>query len=273
MSSGRDGGRTASAAATWELRLDARRPLPEVIEEKLRDLIDRGEFPPGQQLPNEPELARRMEVARSSVRTALQRLEVQRVVEVKRGRGWFVRRKPVTDPEGDFVGWISERRFRVGELLEVRMALEGLAASLAAARATDGELDDIAKLSSDHRGAHNGDVDELARTDEAFHAAIVKASGNELLIATYRMLVGDLAEFRRRSFTVRETIARSATGHDTVVMFLKRRDSAGARTAMVSHLLALYQEVQSVEYADAPGEPAQLTTFVGVENEPEWPQR
>lgn len=272
MSGGRDGGRTGPAAATWELRLDARRPLPEVIEEKLRDLIDRGEFSPGQQLPNEPELARRMEVARSSVRTALQRLEAQRLVEVRRGRGWFVRRKPVTDPEGGFVSWISERRFRVSDLLEVRMALEGMAASLAAARATDGEIDDIVKLSSDHRGAH-ADVDELVRTDEAFHEAIVTASRNELLITTYRMLVSELAEFRRRRFTVRETAARSGTEHDTVVTFLKRKDAAGARTAMTQHLLALYQEVQAVDDGDEPGEPAQLATFVGVEDEPDWPRR
>lgn len=271
MSAERDG-RSASTATTWELRLNARRPLPEVIAEKLRELIDRRELPPGQQLPNEPELARRMKVARSSVRAALQRLEVQRVVEVRRGRGWFVQRKPMTDPEGDFVGWISERRFRVSELLEVRMALEGMAASLAAARATEGEIDDIAKLGSDHRAAHT-DVDELVHTDEAFHEAIVKASRNELLLATYRMLVSDLAEFRRRRFTVREATARSATGHETVVMFLKRKDSAGARAAMTQHLLALYQEVQSVDSGDEPGEPVQLATFVGVEDEPEWTRR
>lgn len=272
MSGGRDGGRHGSAAVTWELRPDARRPLPELIEEKLRDLIARGEFTAGQQLPNEPELARRMEVARSSVRTALQRLAVQRVVEVRRGRGWFVRRQPVTDPQGDFAGWISQRRFRVSELLEVRMALEGLAASLAAARATEGEIDDIAKLSSDHRHAHN-DVDELVRTDEAFHEAIARASRNDLLIATYRMLVIELAEFRRRRFTVRDNTVRSGTEHDTVVMFLKRKDSAGARTAMTQHLLALYQEVQAVDDADEPGEPAQLATFVGIDNEPDWSQR
>lgn len=53
MSAERDG-RSASTATTWELRLNARRPLPEVIAEKLRELIDRRELPPGQQLPNEP---------------------------------------------------------------------------------------------------------------------------------------------------------------------------------------------------------------------------
>lgn len=269
MSSGSDGDGKTPRVAQWELRLDARLPLPEVIEEKLRELIESGALPPGERLPNEPELARRMGVARSSVRTALQRLEVRRVVEVRRGRGWFVRRQPADQMPGDFMEWISERRFRLGELVEVRMALEGMAASLAAARATEGEIDDIAKLSKDHVSAF-ADADELVRTDEAFHDAIFRASRNELLLATYRMLVPELTEWRRRSYTHRGVAARSGTEHDSVVNFLKRGDSAGARAAMLTHLLGLYHEVQSTDDKDGTEQPAHLTTFVGVEDEPEW---
>ncbi|HEY6422618.1 MAG TPA: FadR/GntR family transcriptional regulator [Pseudonocardiaceae bacterium] len=266
MSSGHDGN---SPVTQWELRLDARRPLPEVIEEKLRELIESGVLPPGERLPNEPELARRMGVARSSVRTALQRLEVLRVVEVRRGRGWFVRRKPAGDPPGDFMEWISERRFGISERLELRMALEGMAVSLAAARATEGEIDDIAKLSKDHIGAF-ADIDELVRTDELFHEAIVRASRNELLLATYRRLVPELAEWRRWSFTGRGVAPRSGTEHDNVVNFLKRGDSAGARAAMLTHLLHLYHDVQSAGDQDGAERPAHLTTLVVIDDEPQW---
>jgi GntR family transcriptional repressor for pyruvate dehydrogenase complex len=269
MSSGQDVKGRASRVAQWELRLDQRRPLPEVIEEKLRELIESGVLPAGERLPNEPELARRMGVARSSVRTALQRLEVLRVVEVRRGRGWFVRRKPMDHLPGEFVEWISERRFRISEGLEVRMALEGMAASLAAARATEGEIDDIAKLSKDHLAAF-GDVDELLRTDEAFHEAIFRASHNDLLLATYRMLIPELAEIRRRRFTAHGAPARSGTEHDHVVNFLKRGDSAGARAAMMTHLLGLYHEIQEADDHAGTERPTHLTTFVGIEDEPDW---
>lgn len=272
MSSGPDGNGRTSRVAQWELRLDARRPLPDVIEEKLRELIESGVLPHGERLPNEPELARKMGVARSSVRTALQRLEVLRVVEVRRGRGWFVRQKPADYLPGDFMDWIPERRFRIGERLEVRMALEGMAASLAAARATEGEIDDIAKLSKDHLAAF-ADVDELVRTDEAFHDAIFRASRNELLLATYRMLIPELTEWRRRSFTGYGVPARSGTEHDNVVNFLKRGDSAGARAAMLAHLLGLYHDVQSADDQRGAEQPAHLTTFVGAEDEPEWHHR
>jgi len=260
---------SGAAARLWELRIDSRRPLPELIEDKLRELIDAGEFVAGQQLPNEPELARRMGVARSSVRTALQRLQVARIVEVRRGRGWFVRRPPV-DPQGTFLGRISERRPDIGELLEVRMALEGMAASLAAARASDGAIDDIAKRCKDHIDARAADIDELIRTDEKFHEAVVRASGNELLIATYQVLVPELVEFRRASFSERGMPARSGIEHDTVVTFLKRRDSAGARAAMMSHLLKLYHAVLAGS-DDGHAANVQLSTLVDSSDEPDWP--
>lgn len=274
MSSERDSSGHSAGAAKWRLKLDARRSLPEAIEEKLRELIDSGDLPPGERLPNEPDLARRMGVARSSVRTALQRLDVLGVVEVRRGRGWFVRRKPTaTHSQGDLADWISERRFRLSELLEVRMALEGMAASLAAARATDGEIDDIAKLSKDHHSTHTN-VEARVRTGEAFHDAIVRASRNDALLATYHVLVPEFAELRRWIFTVPELPPRSGAGHDHVVQFLKRRDSAGARAAMVNHLFELYDEViHAAAGRDASEQPIQYTDIVGVEDEPDWHPR
>lgn len=263
----------APSAWRWELRLDSRRPLPEVIEAKLRELIDSGELVAGQQLPNEPDLARRMGVARSSVRTALQRLEVARIVEVRRGRGWFVRRPPATDPHATFLGRFSKRRPEIGEILEVRMALEGMAASLAAVRATDGDLDDLAKLCRDHINASTSGIDRLIETDERFHEAVVRASCNELLTATYQVLVPELVEFRRASFSERGMPARSGNEHETIVTFLKRRDPAGARTAMMSHLLKLYHAVQADSDTDERPANVQLSTLVDAHNEPDWPDR
>ena len=272
MNTGRDSAGGSTRGARWKLRFDTRRPLPEVIEEKLRELIETGVLSAGERLPNEPELARRMGVARSSVRTALQRLDVLGVVEVRRGRGWFVRRKQADYLPHDFVDWISERRFRIGERLEMRMALEGMAASLAAARATAGEIDDIAKLSKDHLAA-SPDIDELVRTDEAFHEAILRASHNELLLVTYRMLIPELAEWRRRALAQNGVPARSGTEHDNVVNFLKRGDPAGARAAIMTHLLNVYNDVPAADNQDQAGQPAHLTMFVGIDDEPEWHRR
>jgi GntR family transcriptional regulator, transcriptional repressor for pyruvate dehydrogenase complex len=253
---------------SWALSADTRKPLPELIEEKIRSLIESGRFKAGDRLPTEPELASKLEVARSSLRTALQRLQLQGVVEVLRGRGWYVRSTDVSEREEPL---IFDRRISDVDLMEVRIALEGTAASMAALRATSGELDDIAKLAKAHQQVPIDDKDELLRTDEAFHAAVVKASHNELLDRLHRSLAAQLRAMRRNSYGSAEVHGRSANEHNQVAWFLKRRDEGGARAVMTTHLLGLYHEV-----AAQAGLPAEAQTTLATylsDMEPEWQQR
>jgi len=248
-----------------ELKLDAGRPLPEVIADKVRELIDAGTYKPGGRLPNESELARGMKVARSSVRTALQRLEAQHVLEVKRGLGWYVRRTP-PPPSTSPPSLLEGRDYRMSDLFELRIGLEGLSASLAALRATEGEVEDIAKLNQQHKEAGD-DQDELLRTDEAFHEAIVHASHNDPLIETYLRIVGELRDWRYQSFAVRGVPQRSYREHSKVVRYLRNRDSGGARLAMNSHLQRPYDELTDID--DEPLD----TMYSGPDVEPEWHNR
>jgi GntR family transcriptional regulator, transcriptional repressor for pyruvate dehydrogenase complex len=252
-------------ARHFELKLDAGRPLPEVIADKLRELIDAGVYKPGGRLPNESELARNMRVARSSVRTALQRLEALRMLEVKRGLGWYVRRLPPSDAQNT-PSLFESRSYRISDLFELRIGLEGLAASLAAVRASDNEIDVIWKLNQQHQEAGE-DVDELLRTDEAFHEAIFRASRNDLLIETYLRIVGELREWRLQSFAVPGVALRSAREHGKVVRYLRNRDPGGAHAAMNSHLQRLYDTLPDI--SDEPLD----TTRSALEAEPEWQLR
>ncbi|MGH3615896.1 MAG: FadR/GntR family transcriptional regulator [Pseudonocardia sp.] len=248
----------------FDLQRDAARPLPDVIADKLRELIDAGLYKPGGRLHAESELARRWKVARSSVRTALQRLETLGILESRHGRGWYVRRtRPVERP---LPGLLHGRRFRVSDLFELRMGLEGLAASLAAIRATLGEIEDIAKLNQRHLDSGD-DLDELVDSDRAFHEAIVAASRNELLIETYRGLIGELDESRRQSFSRIGMSVRSAREHTKIVRYIRNRDPGGARMAMNSHLQRLYDEIADIDH-----EPMD-TTHSGPEAETEWHDR
>lgn len=252
---------------SWSLSPDTRKPLPELIEDKIRQLIETGRFKAGDRLPTEPELAQRMAVARSSLRTALQRLQLQGIVEVMRGRGWYVRSTNVAEREDPLV---IDQRTSDRDLLEVRIALEAAAASLAAVRAEDGELDEIAKRARDHLTASDEDKDELLRTDEEFHAAVVRASHNELLEQLYRTLVPKLRAHRRNSYGTPELHHRSATEHDQVAWFLKRRDDGGARVSMTTHLLGLYNDLAAQTGTPA-DERVALTTFISdSEEEPRW---
>jgi DNA-binding FadR family transcriptional regulator len=257
----------ADSDPRYELKIDPGTPIPEAIADALRGLIDDGEFKPGAKLPNESELARKLKVARSSVRTALQRLEAQDVLQVRRGLGWYVRRSLPAAGEAGYAANLGD--YRTSDLFELRIGLEGLAASLAAVRASDAEIENIAKLNTQHEQAV--DQEALLRTDVAFHGAIFEASRNALLTETYNRIIGGLADWRYDSYASPGTPRRSARDHGKIVRFLRNHDSGGARVAMDAHLQRLYDQLPEMD--DEPLEGPEIVVSLETDWHRRGPQR
>src|SRR5436305_4452824 len=93
------------------------------VADRLRDAILAGELQPGQRL-SVPDLARLLDTSRTPVREALYVLERAGLAEIRPRRGAVV-----------FGGGRESLR----EMLELREALDGMAARLAAQRMTDTE--------------------------------------------------------------------------------------------------------------------------------------
>jgi GntR family transcriptional regulator len=66
------------------------RLLPRLAVEQLRAMIHSGELPAGSQLPSEPELAKALNISRSTLRAAFSYLENEGTVIRRRGVGTFV---------------------------------------------------------------------------------------------------------------------------------------------------------------------------------------
>jgi GntR family transcriptional regulator len=66
------------------------RLLPRLAVEQLRAMIQSGELPAGSQLPSEPELAKTLNISRSTLRAALSYLENEGSILRRRGVGTFV---------------------------------------------------------------------------------------------------------------------------------------------------------------------------------------
>src|SRR5688572_7511549 len=66
------------------------RLLPRLAVEQLRAMIHDGEFSPGSQLPSEPDLAKALNISRSTLRADLSYLENEGTVLRRRGVGTFV---------------------------------------------------------------------------------------------------------------------------------------------------------------------------------------
>lgn len=250
------GGYAPAVHETWS-GVPARRRLPDVVADQLLTEIREGRFKPGQQLPTEPELARQMGVGRTSVREAIQKLRTVGVVEVRKGLGTFVSDGNPSDPILSFAAWSVENRFEVSDLFEARLALELMASSLAAQRATKGALAKLRTAANAHvRAEAGGSLDDLVDTDQAFHSAIVALGGNSLLEKLYEMLVPQIIEYRRVSLAIPGAPKRSGQDHLAVVEAIASRSPAEARNAMLDHLWTLYHEfVDAARVGKGTGKP------------------
>lgn len=142
--------------------LPARSDFVETVYNVLVDAITDGSLAPGERITQD-DIAEQLHVSRSPVLQALRLLKKDGLIEDAPGRG--VQVAPM-DPQ------------RVGQLYEVRGALDVLAARLAAeARATiNPALIEQGRLTS-----QSGDLKHIIDADIAFHHTIYTASGNALI--------------------------------------------------------------------------------------------
>ena len=147
----------------------------ERIAERLAAEIRSGAFAPGERLPAERELARRLEVGRASVREAIAALQLQGIVETRPGSGTFVVGVP---PRAELPHDASPT-----DLLEARALIEPAIARLAAER---GHRDPTAEALLDAMEGASDPDDPAARagwndSDRLFHRQIAAMTGNAVL--------------------------------------------------------------------------------------------
>jgi GntR family transcriptional regulator len=87
-----------------------RLPLYAQVEDALADRISSGALPVGTQLPSEEELIREFAVSRTTIRTTIQNLVRQGLVEIRRGRGTFVASPRMTQELTELTGFVEDMR-------------------------------------------------------------------------------------------------------------------------------------------------------------------
>ena len=208
----------------------ASRILQEIVEERLK---------PGDRLPTEQALADSFGVSRNVVREAISRLRSDGIIQSRQGVGAFVARTAAAPTlRFDAEALADPSAFRA--LFELRAILEIQAASLAASRRTEGQLDALKRALDRMRGAEkraDGGVD----ADLEFHKAVADGTGN----AYIRMAVSFLSEQVR--VTIMEARARSQDGNGDIVEItiaehaaifeaIAAGDPARAEAAMAAHI-------------------------------------
>jgi len=216
----------------------SRRTVSEEIRLTLLQAIRSGGLLPGAPLPSERELADQFEVARTSVREAIQGLVSLGLVQRKGNRSHVTEHLPEFLPRDS-----DARKERVRELFEVRRIIEGPLAELATARAERVQIDGIKEIADQFKPTMG--LAEFRKLDRQFHWAVAQACGNELLAELYGKVLESL--FRSDEFdallgassnqaTVRRVIAASTIAHQAIASAIALGDPDCATQAVESHL-------------------------------------
>lgn len=212
--SARDGADTRPAEATSSRSAE--------VYEELRRAIVEGRIRPNERLI-EAELAERMSVSRTPIRESIQRLAADGLLVQSRRRGWVVREHSAQE---------------IQEIYEVRAALEGYAARLAAERATDDMLSNITAIHSDYiRELEHSTREHMVRHNDEFHDAIIAAAGNTRLAENIKRSRENYVIHRISGFMNDEDVRSSLAGHQELIDALLARDPDKAELVARTNVL------------------------------------
>lgn len=240
---------------TGKIRPIARTSISEEIAKQIIKLISTGDLRPGQRLPSERELCAHFGASRPSLREALRCLSILGVLKARVGDGTSVA------PDGEaFLRRILEwrlitERHDIQNLMEVRIALEGISAAKAAVRATEEDIGRCQELVSKMKVAGK-DARKYAVLDVEFHLCLAKASGNALVFDLVSMIRNHLVRVLPKVLRLPNAMPLSTKEHCAIVEAITRRDADAARAAMHAHLGAVVQRYGIAENGKADGSPA-----------------
>ena len=212
-----------------------RQSLTDDLAQRIRQLIARREYQPGDRLPAITEMARHFAVGGPTVREALRKLETVGVVDIRHGSGVYVGRLSdalvISNPV--YGGPISKKL--LVDLIEARIPIEVQSVTLAAEHATAADLDELRDLLA-RAGATLDDATLLNQTNLAFHRAIARASGNGVLLQLLEVLGSLFKQEQRLILDIHGSHARDHAEHLQILEALTRRDARQAGDRMRAHL-------------------------------------
>lgn len=226
--------------------------LYQQIGGNIRAEILEGKYQIGDRLPPERDIAEVFNVSRSVVREALIMLELEKLVEVRKGSGVYV----MQIPEALEKNHEADSGYGPFELMQARQLLESEVAAFAAMQATKSDIIKMRQaIEQEKISLENGSVDESA--DEQFHCLLAQSTQNSVLAN----MVYEVWQARKRSpmwqgihsHTDDFSYQRQwLDDHETILRAVSRRDAKLARQAMWQHLENVKDKLLEISNVDDP---------------------
>lgn len=214
------GARSGESPGDDAARFRVRR-FSDIAVQMLRERILSGRITPGTHV-NEVALAEELRISRQPLREALRSLNAEGLVEIIPGRGAYVARFDLKS---------------ILQLGDIRLALEGATARLAAERADEEDIGRLTAVLEEIAAELRAGDDRYPRHLD-FHAVLARATGNPRLAQAVGDVDTKLQLARARSGND-PTRARQALGeHRVICDAVVRRDPDTAEAAMRTHIQA-----------------------------------
>ena len=220
--------------------VQTRRTFEEAADQ-IAEKVRTGELRTGDRLPGERSLATQMQISRPTLREAVKVLVDAGVLEVRRGPGGGMYVATDVVPTALVRHSASLRLAEIAAVLEARRLLEPQVAQLAALRATEEDLQAMARsidamreLVSD--GWHLRHEDRFLQLDVQFHLALARAAGNPTVETLMRTLLRQLEIARDMAMHVPLVPEWTIEIHERTLAALRSGDPDEVEAVMDEHL-------------------------------------
>jgi DNA-binding FadR family transcriptional regulator len=206
--------------------------------------IVRGDYPPGTILPNEAKWSETFDVSRSAVREAMKMLMAKSLLASRPKIGSWVEPKERWNLlDRDVLAWYAtshDREVFLRTVQEFRHIIEPEASAFAATRRSEEQMAEISEACREMGQSTN--LQQRTRADTRFHLAILRASGNDLLVPLGVLIESALDHLF--AFVTRENSdqRRAQALHEAIEKNIRLQRPVAARNA-VRRLLANTDEV------------------------------
>ena len=208
----------------------------EFVADQLKKKIISGEYSSGDKLPVEAELCQAFGVSRITIREAMKKLNAMGLVEIKQGKGTFVKNVDLGVFMKPLFQLVEFSEINIDAIYTARRHIEGGIAALAAQNRTEEDIASLEKcLQNIAYCCQQGDLEGCYQCDAEFHMTLARAARNPILLAALQAIqdIDDACVKRYDKYLV--GYDSSGKEHRNVLDALIRQDTELAQLEMARH--------------------------------------
>jgi DNA-binding GntR family transcriptional regulator len=214
------------------LKLQDHELLSQKAYKTLKEAIVRGDLESNTKLTLN-EIAQHMGISITPIREAANQLASEGLIKLVPNKGIIINKISIDDFQ---------------EILQIRSALDGLIAELAASRITDKEIDAMMDIVNNMETAVKNDnrlyYNEL---DIKFHDYLLKIADNHKLMEVYNHLISQVYKFRLRTLKLAYRMTKSLEEHKSIALAVKGKNPVKANRESRRHIDSILKSLEEDE--------------------------